>query len=649
MKFCPKCKQELPDDLEFCGYCGYRFSEIPITKDENFVKPESAPAFEGSTELDLSDTSVLVLDDIVTPKKKSKKKLIWSIISLVLVFSIVIAIFALRARDNDNYCIYVKNDELFFAGVTGKPFQITDNLIKNSKEMTDEDKKSAIDEAAYFCHISRDDKTVFFVDNVSSDDSYTLYYRSLTNKNKDAEKIDSEISSYQISDNSKRLAYKTTDDTLYLYDLKDKDKIAEDVRSYGMSDDGKTIVYLQKTNDDEYFTEGDLYIKKEGKDEDKIASDVTFFDIDEKGSYVYFVDTDDTLYQYKGKDKEKVAENVSAIRYVYKSGEAYYTTKNETSKTLADFVYDDKASTDANMSSYSSEYDNKLKRDEIRNALENSEKITEYALHYYNGKKDTVLSENYVASSYNYDKAVIAYTEFNSDKFEKVKLSEIESEDEIKTLINEAKSDATYTFVAVKDKTNKIEHDDAVAMQISDKGNKICYLVEVEGSGEDEKEKKYDLYTAKISGKKLGKAEVYDTNIARVTPKMTKKGLVYFKNVSEDSMSADLYVNKNKIDSDVLPVAMYNERTNDIFYFTDFDDETEKVTLCKVSGKKGKKIAEDIHDFSITPGGKVFYIADFDKTSKTGNLYLHKSVGKDKKIDDEVQYIIPHSYHSRTY
>ena len=535
--------------------------------------------------------------------------------------------------------------------MSGKPLQITEKFIKNGSEMSDDEKLEIIDDAAYYLHISRNDKTAFFVDNVSSTDSYTLYYRSLTNKNKEAEIIASNITSYQISDNSKRLVYKTDSDKLYSYDLKESTKIADDVSRFTLSGDGKTVVYLKKTNDEDYFLEGNLYIKKGDKEPEKICSKVTDYKIDEKGSYVYFIDSDDQLYQYKGNDSIEITDDAYSILYVYKTGEVFYRTKNEKERTLADYVYDDKKSTDANMSSYSSEYDDKLDRDEIREALEDStEEITEYSLHYYDGNKDTVLSENVISYNYNYDKAVIAYTEFSFENFEKVKLSEIESEYDIETKVDEAKKDATTTFVAIKNQTNEIEHKEIYNLKISDNGKKIVYLVSTDNNKSSEDEdtiKTYDIYTAKISGKKLGKASVYDTDIS-TAPTLMKNKLIYFKDVDKDGFG-DLYVDKKQIDSDVLATVQTNERTNDIYYFTDYDEENQTLTINKVSGNKGKQIAEDIHDMEITLGGKIFYLTNFDLDSGTGDLYLHKNTGSDKKIDDDGQYLIPHYYHSKTY
>lgn len=46
---CPKCKNELPDDIELCGYCGYTFKEP--TKDDILEASAPTPSFEGVTAL----------------------------------------------------------------------------------------------------------------------------------------------------------------------------------------------------------------------------------------------------------------------------------------------------------------------------------------------------------------------------------------------------------------------------------------------------------------------------------------------------------------------------------------------------------------------------------------------------------------------
>ncbi|MBQ4066172.1 MAG: hypothetical protein IJD22_00885, partial [Clostridia bacterium] len=141
----------------------------------------------------------------------------------------------------------------------------------------------------------------------------------------------------------------------------------------------------------------------------------------------------------------------------------------------------------------------------------------------------------------------------------------------------------------------------------------------------------------------LGKAELVDEDVYTGSVYFIGDSkLLYFKDVED--YEGDLYINGKNIDSDVYVYYSMIRYTDDtVYYVTDYDDEDGCGTLKMTTGKKGVKLYDDVHSFSLLPDGTVVFLYDYSDKHFTGELY-YCSGKKAKKIDEDVSCIVSYSY-----
>ena len=88
----------------------------------------------------------------------------------------------------------------------------------------------------------------------------------------------------------------------------------------------------------------------------------------------------------------------------------------------------------------------------------------------------------------------------------------------------------------------------------------------------------------------------------------------------------------------------YVEETDTVVYLTYYSTKNKSGTLNTYCKGKNVEIGDDVHRFSITKGGEIIYLCDYDLDDYEGELYVYRN-NKSKFIDDEVNCIIPYSYY----
>ncbi len=676
---CPKCEKTLADGVKFCDNCGTQIFETIFCP--NCGKQTSSEfAFCQSCGASLSDDAIVKSQQkkkFSLPKlslKISKKvmALASAALALILVVAILLSIL-FSAGNKNNFAIYIKDGEMYYTGLLKiDPMQVTSRLISYDFD-EDENENEELSQMSYslgmYTQLSSDGKILFYVDKIDDEEGVTLYFRYINKPDDEPTKIDAHISTYSISEDGKYVTYlKGYDDEsdLYQYNLKEKDKIDSEVKEFNVSDDGKKIIYL---ND-----EGNIYFKAKGKDKEKIDRDVSFISyVNEDYNTVYYK-KDDSLYKKViGKDKVKIASDVSSVIQVYESGEIYYLKSDSDEVTLMDYVEDDYKDIDETMiepeypdspsywdydsfyeyeeayEKYEEEYDAyidaldtyyaKEDRDELREEL--SDETMEqsiYTLFYYNGKKEIELADTVdYSNTYAIDNPVLIYSVYNQSSVEKVKLSEIDSVSDVKDMVEEAMFSSTEAYVAIKDNTTAIKQKDADEFNITSDGKTVYFLSDV-----SEKNNHGDLYKMNISGGKAQKPKLYDTDVyASWTYILRDDMYLYYKDVEDGE--GELYINKEKIDDDVVLYGIGLSIDDKIAYMVDWNSDKSYGTLKIYDHGKTKKIADDVSTFDFTPNGDVLYLYDYSNTRYKGELYIYKN-GKSKKIDDDVIAIVPIYY-----
>lgn len=672
MIICPKCNNNAEDGALFCNKCGTSLTETTNAQAETATtKVAEATSVEVAQNTQLPTVTETVVTEPTQKKKfKISKKFVGigsAVIALVLVASIVLSIFS--ATKKNNYVLYLKDDEIFYSGLSkAEPWQVTSKLSADEEEIGSfgHDLSEAI-------HLTDDSKKIFFPDKRKENgDGFSLYYKEVDKPDEDAEKLDSNVYTYAVSDSGKCVTYVTADDVLYQHDLKDKEKIASGVTSFIVSDDGKRIAYIDDENR--------LYYKESGKDKEKIDSDIEYIYNDTAFytealsdlSAVYYK-KDNDLYKFeKDNGKEKIASDVYDIINFYKSGEIYYTKENETiEKSLMDYVIDDMAEQDDQVRAlgypeypYSFNYDSEEEyekaydeyekaldeyyevsdRDELREKLR-SETISDSSetLYYYDGSEEKKLTDRYdYIGAHGNDKALLVFQEVAEIDGKKIKLSEVSTLSEVSVILSEEKSNAINTKIAIKDKVTEIEPEGIVYIRFNESEDAV-YFTSATDDGID------DLYKMEISGDTAKTPKLYDSDVYSVFDLTENDSVIYYKDADREeeddssilsTFTLDVYIDKQKIADDITTnFWFYSPAADALIYMSDHEPDIG-YTLSMIKDKKTIAIAEDVGDYHITAEGDIVYLQDYSQRRETGDLYVYKN-GKSEKLDEDVSMILP--------
>lgn len=619
MIICPNCNKQLDDGTAFCDNCGTQIvaPQAPVVEQAPVVDPTAvqqpyAPVYEAAP--------------AVEPQagKKFNKKLIalgGAAVAVVLVLAIVLSSLVFGGKASYPYAFYIKDGEMFYTK-TGKikPIQATIKL-DDTGDRSSASYAGSGSEIGNFLTISHDGDLLFFMDKVGNNDT-PLYWRYMNDTKKEPVKIDGDVDNYEVSIDGKIVTLTNGEGNLYQYNVKkaEKEKIASDVSYFYVSDDGKHIYFVVNDGEGEK-TEQVLYYKKSGKDKEKIQGEfgnINF--ISEDFKTIYYTQevkgdegTTYDLYKKKaGKDKQKIASDVSSVR-VYESGEIYYL-KSGDEKSYYDFVEDDAQGT------YKS--------------LEET-KVDFGSICYYDGKKEVVLSTTSQSFEARAQDAVVAiYTNVDVNQIGKVNPANLEDGSSIYDAIEKKINEAAQYVLAVEDKTSVIDLADIDDVEAISKDGSVVYLAANFKEGKDGKSSTNDIYEMKVSGSKAKKPELYEADVNNF--RLVDEDTIFTKEEKEDK--ADLYVNKNKVASDVYDIALVNDNNLDeLVYLTDKSADKGTYTLNFYNGKKSVKIADDASDYFINPEGDVLYITEY-KNNK-GDLYVFNGK-KSEKIDTDVNCIV---------
>lgn len=695
---CPKCNKELSDGTKFCDSCGTQIFETIFCP--NCGKQTSTEfAFCQNCGASITEKPAEKQPAAVPKEKKKlpKKAIMFGGIgvAVVAVLILVISLFSGGGgKAENNYALYLKDSEIFFTALKkdSEAWQLTSRLV-DTDDIGDEDLANAGYQLGLYTYMSEDGKYIFFPDKVGDDDDgFNLYYKEVAKPEAEAVKIDSGIQSYTVNSSATLVTYlKGEEGNLYQYKIGEdsKDKIASEVRGFEVSDDGKKIGYINSENS--------IYLKYADQEKEKIASDVSTLEhVTEDFTTVYYI-KDGSLYkQVEGEDKVKIASDVYDVLKIYDSGEIYYLTSESEEISLMDYVTDDMKDADASLTeptyptypnapsrpswwdydtdaeydaayeAYEEAYEEwaaecdrleteyyaardaywaKESRDELRADLEEETlEQSSYSLCFYNGTEEVVITDAFVGGYYSnytyaYDAPVISYEAYNQSSLEKVKLSEIESIYDIENMVEAALFSSSERYIAVKGTATVVEQEkEATNFNINSSGTIVYYIDDIPN------EKNYgELYRISISDGVVGKAEVYDSDVyTGYCYFVSDSEFEYFKDYKDGK--GELYINKNRIDYDVrvYSVNVYTD-LDKVFYFTDWNDEKEYGTLKVYNGEEAVKIADDVHNFSVTPDGRVLYLYDYSLNYYKGELH-EWSNGETRKIDDDVVCVLPILY-----
>jgi hypothetical protein len=630
---CPNCGTQPALDDAFCQECG---TPVGQTAAQLAGLPTAAAVGAAKT-----------LSREAEKHRRLSKTVLIAAAAVIVLIAVAAGIFLLGSSGK-SHLLYLKDDEINMTALNKiGPFELTDGLFD------DDDAYSR-----YFyseIRFSDDGNYMFYPENITEYDEFDLFYLSLkadNAKRSSAEKIDSGISSYAISQDGTRVFY-LKNNKLYFYNLKEKIKLDSDVSEFYISGDGMKLVYLTDEND--------LYARDMKTDgAEKIDSDAQIEYVTEDLEKIYYLKNNNLYLKQTGSEKAKIDNGIGGVIRVFESGELYYFTSTTQSVPLSDYVTDDMTSdavmTEPDYDDYMGEdsygystfdsdayyadwnaYYEKQERDSLRDALRsNTYTVTKRSLYYYDGASSVKVADDfYTDMTTGYDKAMLVYSKYDSTEVPTFKLSEITSYYDVQNALDMALNTGGSICLAIGGKETALELESAEYFRFNKAGTSLYYLENTSGDA-------YDLYARVISGDTAGKPELYDEDIYySYYIFYDSDAVVYFKDVDTANYSGDLYIDKNKVDTDVYCYNMWglpNEKTS-LLYMVDYDETDLIGTLKKYDGIKTVKIADDVRDYVTDDKGTIAYITNYDTDDSVGDAYLYTG-SRPKLIDEEVSYLL---------
>lgn len=650
MKVCPNCKKELAEDAKFCTGCGKKLETVQET---------------------------------AQPKKRSVNLFAIAgggILAAVVLIALVIGM--LNFGGNGKYVVYLKNGALYVNTLNGK------ESLRVTKKLTESG--SLYSAAAHVC-VSEDGKRIFYPEKYL-DGEFDLYYRSTTDTKKEGERIAKGISGYTLSADGK-MVYYVKNSTLYKYDFKEETEIEDELKGFWYSEDGNKLLYLTE--------DYDLYQWKGGKKGEKIAKNIELFHVSEDASTVFYADEERNLYVWKeGLDAEKIDEKVSSFVIGYADGSAYYKKDTSITKTMADYIQDDYASSDAaikepvypNYNNY--EWPQSPQRpwswgyasnEEYQKALEEYEALYAAYTEEYNK-----VNEQYHADVDNYNTQYTEWSQknrrdnlrknFASYEYEITTASLYYFDGEKSVLVAENLStqaqtgceysheNAVYTFYLAKtENLEKISIDEITSLstvnrQIQNALNEEIQFavatksafremeaenvenVEIAPNGKElyyvvSKEEGRTIYRVSLGGE-ISEAEEYDNGVEYVCGIIGDGALAYFKDFDSEEDTGTLYIAKEKVAKEVYFDIASTEDGERIYLWRDVKDR--EGTLVYYDGEDLQEIEEDAYayDYVLTEEGGILYLQDYSAEKREGELHYYLKGKEAKVIDDDVTLII---------
>ena len=314
---CPNCKKELADGTKFCTACGTKIDEAAASQKKGL------------------DVGKIMETIKAVPKK------MWAIgggILAVAIVAIVAIVVLMGMAPKDKYVVYLKDGDLYMSMLDGKdPIELAKKFVSDDANAN----STEILMSRGYIRFSEDGNTVFFPKKMNAyDGKFDLYYRS-TSRNAEEERIAKNVSSYAIDVEGKNVFY-LSEGTLYQHNLKEETEIEDDIRGFWVSKDGKKVLFQD--------TDYDLY-QWNGKDAERIEKAISVVGVADDVNKVFYTDRESDLYvwNYDTGEAKKIDDAVSQFITGYDNGGAYYAKINTITTTMADYIIDDYAASDAAM------------------------------------------------------------------------------------------------------------------------------------------------------------------------------------------------------------------------------------------------------------------------------------------------------------
>lgn len=669
--FCQECGAKMEEGQVFCSNCGTRVQEDKEDKElevqKSFCPHCGAP--NSGADVFCASCGGAMDGSISQPVQKKTRLPVLLGAAVLLVGCLVGLLVMLGGKASGGVkkqLFYIKDESLYKASLNKlEPMEVDNDVLAEENNI------------GIAAKCSPDERYLFYF-SIDEEQNCDLYYLDTRDKDAEGEKIDSGIEDhfYEVTAENK-VVYKKNGN-LYVNDMKDKEKIASDVENFYVSTDGKKLLWdtvLDTVDDDKR-----LYVQTIGKEDTKEK-------LDSGIDYIYYIRDDFKYIVYRKNgalyliqdlgEKEKIASD--ATQYVT-AGESddgiqivYYEYDGE-EIPMSRFVEDDMKE-DADIKEplaedyyvtvmknswfgsyetqevseeYYTKYDEymaKLERDSLREELENE------IIYFERGKlvlydsasgERTTVAEGCIEDPQGYEyvsmegDAIATYTYINEENLPTIKFSKVYEEGigEGLDLIDQGIVDNAEEYLLVGDATAEILKDGRELRSLDGDGKRLYAVtceIDENGNAED-----YELGEVSLKKDSLGEFTTLYQDASWLVS-CEDGELIYAKDVDETRNMGDLYINDEKIDSDVNLYTVDNPEKNMWAYFVDMENGVGTVKL--YDGKETEKVADDVSQACYFGSDKIAVLVDVSEKSGKGDLKLYN--GKElEKIDTDVTRIV---------
>ena len=507
--------------------------------------------------------------------------------------------------------------------------------------------------------VSEDGTRLFYPQNHEEQAvGVNIFTYNLASKVEERSRIDSNIKNYAINQDGTRMYYIKDDNVLYVSDLTKSEKIQE----------GVDRAYINKTGDRVVYCTTGLYLKNYGQEKQKIADEAMLLYVSQDLNTIYYIQNQFLFLFKNGEKVELIDSEVSDLSFVYDDGTIYY--KKYANMIFADFIDDDKAAFDAalkepkredypNSKSYMKDneiYQQKLDRDQIRqDSKTTSMNGNWYSLYCYSDGKSKLISdccdnvwgavdqnrETYTAYFTGYGKPYLVYSKLKGKNIGKIKMSKISSMEDIDYFIRNKVTEYQEYYICLGSTILKKIGKGIYSDFIFDENEKgLYYRISSQNSFF-----KGDLYYSSIKGNSIAEGKRRAENVYSYFPKT--ESLIYIKNLIEERLTGDMYVDDKIVDSDVSAFPLIQSQLGDktFLYVKNISNGEGPYTLKIYQNGSTEKIANNVSSYKQIDSKTIVYTSE-DLSMKKRNLYLYDGSNNRILIDTEVDKIIEPSINS---
>lgn len=565
--------------------------------------------------------------------KTSKFKLKY-IIGIVAVIAVAAFVFAMPKEKKidikEKPVVYVKDNALYMYDANGET-KLADSMGNTNAYSN-----------FFFGYgntYNEDNSVMYFQSDISEFGAYTLS-RVSTTASSGVEKIDSDVITYNVSDDGSKVAYIKMDSnglSLFSSDGKEKNLIRDNIGMndyyFQLSGDGEDIYYLEQTD------EGTLDCVKVGFDgngKTVAASDIDEFALMEGNQLVYGRYSDDgtgALFCLDKKGNEKlISDEMAGISFFENNEGCIFLEEGVKNIDIWDVVVDDMAETDKNMQpplfadygherqdeylAASDEYARKQVRDTVRKQIE-EERYTGlgYVLYKFDGNKMTKLAENVVdviVFGENGEHILIDQADYTEDGY-KILLSELTDISYIPYM---------YAYYDRADKTFVISGDVMAPIEYGD--------VDIQSSLYDEQSGKL-MFAKDVDANGVFNPIIVEMNKGEVAKYSYIEDRVNFADFYGDGDFAYVSSGGKLITFNNGSTTMHDENvsfmTTDkdngaIYYISDMSAEDYTGSLCMLKNGEITTVDSAVTYVSAIGNGKVVYIRNYDETVGVGDVFV---------------------------